>query len=45
MKPVNIIFEDDEMEFLKRLKKESWHDFILKLANEYLIKNNENNLS
>jgi len=37
MFPINVIFEDEEGEFLKNLKdKLSWHDFILKLANEFI---------
>ena len=42
MKPINVYFEDEEMIFLKDLKKDdSWRDFILNLANYRLENNNE----
>lgn len=32
MKSIYVVFEDEEMEDLKRIKeKKSWHDFILEL--------------
>lgn len=33
MKPINVIFEDSEMEALKKVKGDkTWHDFILELS-------------
>jgi len=44
MHTLNIPLENEEIEFLKNLKGElSWHDFILKLAEQKL--NEKNNLS